>query len=192
MHYFRETENESGVSEESAPRRKQKSPSGKRSSEAEGTQSEFDKSIDSRKLARRGLRIARTNVGKGVFATKPFARATCIGEIEGDIYTYDSWESRYSFDLEDGRQLEPKPPFRFVNHSCTPNCNFDLVDFASNEGDAKDLRILLYATHDIRVGEELTIDYNWPKSFAIPCKCKSERCRGWIVDPAQLPFMPHP
>ncbi len=30
MHYYRETENESDVSDESAPRRKQKSPSGKK------------------------------------------------------------------------------------------------------------------------------------------------------------------
>ena len=144
---------------------------------------------DRRKLARRGLRIGRTSVGKGVFATKRIPYATCIGEIEGVIHDYSSWESRYSFDLEDGRQLEPKAPFRYVNHSCQPNCNFQVVDFAEAAVGTiaePDPRILLYASDEIWVGEELTIDYNWPLDFAIRCRCKAEQCRGWIVDPVHL------
>ena len=144
---------------------------------------------DRRKLARRGLRIGRTSVGKGVFATKKIPFATCIGEIEGIIHDYSSWESRYSFDLEDGRQLEPKAPFRYVNHSCQPNCNFQVVDFRDLQSISPappDPRILLYASGEIWVGEELTIDYNWPLDFAIRCRCKAEKCRGWIVDPALL------
>ncbi len=142
-----------------------------------------------RKWAKKGLRIARTSVGKGVFATKRIPYATCIGEIEGDIHDYTHWESRYSFDLEDGRQLEPRPPFRYVNHSCQPNCTFRVHNFRDSTSAASgptNPRILLYAIHDIWVGEELTIAYNWPLSFAIRCRCKAPSCRGWIVDPAYL------
>lgn len=34
----------------------------------------------------------------------------------------------------------------------------------------------------IRKGEEITVDYAWPASWAVPCFCGSENCRGWIVD----------
>jgi SET domain-containing protein len=48
-------------------------------------------------------------------------------------------------------------------------------------------RLLLFAICDIAIGQELTIDYNWPAVFAIPCACGSPACRGWIVTPKDLP-----
>jgi uncharacterized protein len=143
-----------------------------------------------RKLAKQGLRIARTAVGKGVFATRRIVDCTCIGEIEGEVIVDDAYNSRYSFDLCDGAQLEPAPPFRYVNHSCEPNCAFELIGVSDANHDAEGdtvRRLLLFAICDIEVGEELTIDYNWPASFAIPCHCKAPGCRGWIVDRKQLP-----
>ncbi len=148
-------------------------------------------------LARRGLRIGKTTVGKGVFATRRIVDGTCVGEIEGQVILDDNYESRYSFDLEGGGQLEPAPPFRFVNHSCEPNCAFELIEISpaseslsphpqSQSSTSCPRKLLLFAICDIESGDELSIDYNWPASFAIRCQCKAPSCRGWIVDPKHL------
>ncbi|MCA9134104.1 MAG: SET domain-containing protein-lysine N-methyltransferase [Planctomycetales bacterium] len=185
-------------------------------------------SPDSKQMARQGLRVGRTAVGKGLFATKRIVDGSCVGEIQGRVITDDMYVSRYSFDLDNGTQLEPAPPFRFVNHSCEPNCAFESFDFAARRrqvsnplpsnplppnplpseslqgGPSPDTtlappaesldsqpppprKLLLFAICDIAIGQELTIDYNWPASFAIPCHCHARRCRGWIVSPEELP-----
>ncbi len=151
-------------------------------------------------LAKRGLRIGKTRVGKGLFATKRIVDGSCIGEIQGEVIDDDDYVSRYSFDLTDGQQLEPDAPFRFVNHSCDPNCAFECFSFPklSRMADATSgthlvnaptaqRKLLLFAICDIAIGQELTIDYNWPAIFAIPCGCRAISCRGWIVTPRDLP-----
>ncbi len=150
-------------------------------------------------LAKRGLRVGRTRVGKGLFATKKIVDGSCIGEIEGQVINDDEYVSRYAFDLNGGEQLEPNAPFRFVNHSCEPNCAFELFSFprmlgqgAANNSNpqssaAVKRQLLLFAICDIAAGQELTIDYNWPAIFAIPCGCRATACRGWIVTPKDLP-----
>jgi len=145
-------------------------------------------SEQSRKLAKRGLRIGRSPVGKAVFATRRIFDGTCIGEIEGEVISDDEYRSRYAFDLEHGAQLEPAPPFRFVNHSCEPNCAFDLigVDHMDQPKSSTVRKLMIFAINDIESGDELTIDYNWPASFAIRCNCKAPSCRGWIVDKKSL------
>ncbi len=143
------------------------------------------------KLAKRGLRIGRTAVGKGVFTTKRFVDGSCIGEIEGTVIADDCYVSRYSFDIGDGMQLEPNYPFRFVNHSCEPNCAFENFSFPHQANSAPvqgtHRKLLLFSICDISVGEELTIDYNWPADFAIRCGCRAPGCRGWIVTLKELP-----
>lgn len=144
---------------------------------------------ESIKLAKRGLRVGRTAVGKGVFASKRFVDGSCIGQIEGEVIDDPQYVSRYAFSLEDGTQLEPQSPFRFVNHSCEPNCAFDVFRFPAapvirqTAVTVAPAKILLFAICDIERGEELTIDYRWPASFAIPCRCQAIHCRGWIVNP---------
>lgn len=150
-------------------------------------------------LAKRGLRIGRTRVGKGLFATKKIVDGSCIGEIKGQVINDDDYVSRYAFDLNGGEQLEPDAPFRFVNHSCEPNCAFELFSFPERNGanapgqskkcnySKEQRKLLLFAICDIAAGQELTIDYNWPAIFAIPCNCRSATCRGWIVTPKDLP-----
>ena len=134
----------------------------------------------------RGFRIARTSVGKGVFATRSFAIGELVGEITGTTIEDPDYVSRYAFDLEDGRQLEPAAPFRFVNHSCDPNCSFEVLDVKHIAQAAQRRQIMIFAIYEINKGDELSIDYNWPVRFAIPCKCRSEYCRGWIVGEEQL------
>jgi SET domain-containing protein len=51
---------------------------------------------------------------------------------------------------------------RFINHSCTPNCWFEVVDKT----------IWIRAKRDIRNGEELTYDYSIDGERTIPCRCR--------------------
>jgi hypothetical protein len=144
---------------------------------------------DRQKLARRGLRVGRTRVGKGVFAVKFFGAGACIGEIEGTVMEDAEYDSRYSFDLEDGRQLEPQAPFRFVNHCCEPNCGFRVLDMRIGSRHETRKQLYVFARVDILPGEELTFDYCWPADYAIPCLCRSANCRGWIVNPDDKNFL---
>lgn len=133
-----------------------------------------------------GFRIARTAMGKGLFTARPFALGEVVGEITGQTIEDPDYCSRYAFDLEDGRQLEPEPPFRFVNHSCDPNCSFEVLEVRHAPHQPSRRQVMLFAIYPIDNGDELTIDYNWPIRFAIPCKCRSEYCRGWVVGEQHL------
>jgi uncharacterized protein len=128
----------------------------------------------------RSVRVGRTAVGKGIFAQRRYPACTIIGEIEGDVIDDPDYGSDYCFNIGDGRMLEPRPPFRFVNHSCEPNCEFDWYDVAQS-GAESSRHVYLLALREIKPGEELTIDYNWSAASAIPCRCQSPTCRGWIV-----------
>jgi SET domain-containing protein len=82
--------------------------------------------------------------------------------------------------------LEPHAPFRYVNHSCEPNCDFDFFDLTPAGDSPTQRHVFLLALREIKPGEELTIDYNWSADTAIPCRCEAPTCRGWIVTPDQL------
>ncbi len=60
---------------------------------------------------------------------------------------------------------------RFINHSCAPNCNYQI------EGQ----RVLIFAARDIAAGEELSIDYSYgADGEEVPCCCGAPGCRGRI------------
>jgi hypothetical protein len=130
--------------------------------------------------------IGRTAVGKGIFALKDIPEGTIVGEIEGALIDDVEYGSDYCFAIGEGHRLEPGPPFRFVNHCCDPNCEFDWFEVTEPGDKTVRKRAFLIAVKDIRRGDHLTIDYNWSASAAIPCRCSSPNCRGWIVDEEQL------
>ena len=128
--------------------------------------------------------IGETPVGKGVFAARPFPASAVIGEITGDLFNDPDYGSSYCFSMDEGWVLEPSAPFRFINHCCEPNCEFDWFD-TSLDGNGN-RAIYVIALRDIAPGEELTIDFNWSSNAAIPCGCKSANCRGWVVSIDEL------
>jgi hypothetical protein len=93
-------------------------------------------------------------------------------------------------DLGGTLTLEPRAPFRYLNHSCSPNCELFMYDDAEYPQLAQ--RMFLQAIAHIEPGDELTIDYAWPADTAIPCDCGSPNCRGWIVDPVEMHLLPEP
>lgn len=57
----------------------------------------------------------------------------------------------HTFDWDDDNSFEPYPPYRFLNHSDTPNCEVAYDEEWS--------AMTIEALRDIEAGEELTIDY---------------------------------
>ncbi len=130
------------------------------------------------------VRVGPARFGLGVFAERVIVPDEIIGEVTGTIVHKVGYGSEYCIDLDTGRALEPDAPFRYVNHSCDPNC--EIFSWDEADGDITPDRIWLTALRVIRPGEELTIDYAWEAEAAIPCGCGSANCRGWIVDEAEL------
>jgi hypothetical protein len=135
------------------------------------------------------VRPGPTHVGRGVFARRRITAGSVIGEILGEVCAEHPPDPSYCMELPSGRVLEPTAPFRFLNHSCDPNCELfywcDEDDRASQED-----RLWLQTIRDVEAGEELLIDYCWPADAAIPCRCGAANCRGWIVDPDEWHLLP--
>ena len=79
--------------------------------------------------------------------------------------------------------IEPDPPYRFINHSCDPNCELIEWEITGEEGKPF-YELWLHTLRAVAPGEELTIDYaaNGPvkTEHSAVCLCGSPRCRGFI------------
>ncbi len=128
-----------------------------------------------------GVRVAPTRYGLGVFALREFQPEEMVGEVQGEIFDDPNYESDYCVEFSDGLSLEPGEPFRYLNHSCQPNCELAQVEVTYDDGESAYEEMMVYALREIEPGEQLTIDYSWPADVAIPCLCQSPNCRGWIV-----------
>ena len=88
---------------------------------------------------------------------------------EGSVYIF---ELNKKYDI-DGSPLYNKA--RYINHSCNPNCEVDII---KNE-------IWICSIKNIKKGDELTYDYGYPfdkddfKDHI--CKCGSKKCIGYII-----------
>lgn len=135
-----------------------------------------------------GVEVRPTAVGQGLFARRRFAAEVIVGEIIGDVVDDEDYGSDYCMHLDGDAKLEPEAPFRYLNHSCEPNC--ELVLWKSRQrGGRRYPRLWLQTLRSVAAGEELTIDYAWPADAAIPCQCESPRCRGWIVGEEDMPTL---
>ncbi len=114
--------------------------------------------------------------GYGVFAAEPIKKNTRIIDYAGELIRNgedcEAREERYlkqgciwvfhvnrawSRDANVGGNIA-----RFINHSCTPNCWFEVVDKT----------IWIRAARAIKRGEELTYDYSIIGERTIPCRCR--------------------
>lgn len=140
--------------------------------------------IDSNQPTSDSVRVVETHIGKGVFAERSYPIKSIIGQITGDFILDPNYGSPYAIEIDAVSQMEPHAPFRFLNHCCDPNCEFDFLhgeDETRNENN-----LYLIALRNILAGEQLTIEYNWPATSAIPCECGASNCRGWVVCPWEL------
>ncbi len=135
-------------------------------------------------MATAGVQVGEAKHGQGLYATIGFDSETILGMMDGEVIDDADHASDYAVDLGGTFSLEPSAPFRFVNHCCDPNCELVIVE-ADEESGAHPF-VVLQSLREIRIGEELTIDYAWPADSGIPCGCGSEICRGWIVAEEEL------
>ena len=133
--------------------------------------------------------------GKGVFAISRIPKGRRIIEYVGDVITNEEAEKRYDddpaerhhtflFELDDDRCVDAAHGgniSRFINHSCSPNCEA-LID-----GE----HIYIFSLKNIQPGVELAYDYRYEVSGRhtrvlkeyYACCCGSPRCRGTILRP---------
>ena len=139
--------------------------------------------------------------GSGVFATKRIKKNTKIieyigekiiksegdkrsakrikkylnSEIDGSVYIF---ELNKKFDI-DGSPLYNKA--RYINHSCDPNCEVEIIEE----------KIWITAIKDIKKTDELSYDYGYEfdsDDFRDHiCKCGSKNCIGFIISSDQWP-----
>lgn len=121
-----------------------------------------------------------------MFSRRFYAEREIIGEILGTVIDEPDYSSPYCYSMGDDRSLEPDAPFRFLNHSCQPNGLFEWYDIKSSANGAIERRVFVFARNKIRPGDEITVDYRWPPTMAIRCRCGSSNCRGWIIDQNDL------
>jgi len=121
--------------------------------------------------------------GYGVVATRPISAGAIIAEVDGHLWRdEDEIDDTYSLFVEDGVYYDMLDQTRWINHSCEPNAEVEAELGADGQGEAR-----LIALRDIVVGEEITYDYAFPAELAEPCNCGAKTCRGFIVDPDDLP-----
>lgn len=135
---------------------------------------------------RHPVHVGRCPHGWGVFALRAAKAGDTLGRVTGRVSYSPEYGSDYCMDLGKGYGLEPDAPFRYMNHSCEPNAGLFIIEYDENDAMLLPPHLVVEATQDIAVGEEISIDYAWSYESAIPCGCGAKTCRGWIVSDEEV------
>lgn len=133
--------------------------------------------------------------GNGVFAARPIPAGTCIFEYRGTRITPEQADAMvpvnpddpfhtFFFSLSGGQIIDGGKrgnDARWINHSCTPNCEA--------QENATGSRVYVVALQDIDEGEELFYDYGLVLDGRITrtlreqyaCWCNTPHCRGTML-----------
>ncbi len=120
--------------------------------------------------------------GTGVYARTHIRADTAILEYVGEkVSMEESLRRREAnnffifticpeFDIDGSVDWNPA---RFINHSCSPNC----------EAQEEDQRIWIVALRDLQPGEELTFNYGYDLEDYEEhiCRCGAPNCLGFMV-----------
>ena len=131
--------------------------------------------------------------GRGVFALKTIPKGARLMEYLGERITHAEADRRYAKEHETSPHTmlfavnekvvidatKKGNSARFVNHSCSPNC----------EAIEEDGRIFIETMKPVKPGQELTYDYNLvleerhTKAMRDlhPCFCGTRKCRGTLL-----------
>ncbi|MBS3086321.1 tRNA 2-thiouridine(34) synthase MnmA [Candidatus Pacearchaeota archaeon] len=130
------------------------------------------------------IRIRRSKIhGNGAFAKKNIKKGTRIIQYIGKKITKAEAEKVsekdgiFIFELNKKWDIDgnmPENTAKFINHSCDPNCTFEI----------KNNQIWIKARKNIKMGEELSYNYGFDldgyKKY--PCRCGAKNCVGYILD----------
>ena len=92
---------------------------------------------------------------------------------------YEGQPITYLFGLDDDKYvIDGHGMGAFLNHSCEPNCQTDVIGG----------HVWIFAKRDIRAGEELTYDYclHDGQPGDAPCTCGAKNCRGSMYTAEEL------
>lgn len=124
----------------------------------------------------------------GVFADEFIPKGTKIIEYTGEKIDMEEADRRekindltattYIFILDDQYCIDGAVGgnvSKYINHSCDPNLEVDVIDN----------KIYFFALKDIQAGEELSYDYayEYNPDDLVKCRCGSSKCRGIINEP---------
>ena len=133
--------------------------------------------------------------GSGVFTTEDIKKGVKIIRYIGEKVTKKEGDKRsterikkflnkknegsvYIFELNKKYDIDGSPSYnkaRYINHSCDPNCEVDII---KNE-------IWIISIKDIKKSSELNYDYGYPfdkDDFNDhKCQCGSKKCIGYII-----------
>lgn len=137
----------------------------------------------------------------GIFARKNIPKGTRVIEYVGEKVTKAESDRRADIPLEKNKKNEEHGAVyifvlnkrydidgnasyntaRFINHSCEPNCETEII-----RG-----HIWVIAIRDIQKGEELVYNYNYEIEDYEDheCECGTKRCVGYILDEDHWPRM---
>ncbi len=140
--------------------------------------------------------------GNGVFAVEPLTKGERIIRYRGLLRTHAEVDADDSGDVESGHTflftlndeyvLDANyngNDARWMNHSCSPNC--EAVIEESADDDRREDKVFIEAIRNIKPGEELV--YNYGITLAErhtarlkkiwECRCGSKKCTGTMLQP---------
>jgi hypothetical protein len=124
------------------------------------------------------VRVTDSSKGKAVQARYDFQQGAVLF---GGWGTFSTERTMYTIQISRDSHIVPEEPIAFLNHSCAPNCGL-LINTEEN-------RLEVHALHDIRAGDEITIDYatfETEISSMPDCLCGQACCRRSIKGFADL------
>ena len=140
--------------------------------------------------------------GKGLFARIDLPAGKTLIRYRGQLLTHAEADTAYCENVEAGHTFlfvlnddyvvdgaVDGNIARWINHSCTPNC--EPVLWENKDGDRSRDRIFIQTTQAVRAGQELT--YNYGIELSVPhtarmkkiwaCRCGTTACTGTLLNP---------
>jgi uncharacterized protein len=139
-------------------------------------------------LIPKGVVIARSRIGAGVFATKRFKTGQTIAKLAGSIVWYELLWKRGGKFLDNCIRFGPETYLdpgdnlgRYLNHSCAPNA---ALRKERNQ-------LFLFAAAPIANGDEIVFDYSTTIGdddiWTMKCHCGARGCRKRVRKFGSLP-----
>jgi hypothetical protein len=130
--------------------------------------------------------------GWGLFTKRDIPKDSMIVEYMGEIirqsvadqrettYEVSGEGSCYMFRLDMQRIVDATKigcMARFMNHCCQPNAYAKIISVDTDFG--PDKKIMVFASSDIKAGDEITYDYKFPvEDGSLKCTCGAPNCIG--------------
>jgi hypothetical protein len=138
------------------------------------------------------LKLVRTSTGIGLATTVPLPPETCVGEYggllrSGSAFTPAMRRHGYGFEFSEMDVKEKRvivdatrhgSLFRFINHSCVPNCRFEVMMNGSER------KVAVVTIEYVPAEGELTVRYC--KHVWFVCRCEACMCARFAL---KLPLL---